>query len=145
MSPLRPCANTQSSELPYVVRLAVAKSPSSLEDGGTRSRLHTFSGSSFISLWGCGLNCYFHLRLLLNHRFSQGTLALVLVDSLLTRHMWFQSEHDFNLICTLATLPKSTFSLHIISLLAQTLYHPALRVTIQVLSHASTLNLRGAI
>ena len=93
---------------------------------GMRSLLHTFSGSSFVSLSCQGLTCYAHLSLVLNLSFSQGTLALVFVDSLLTRYTWFQSEYDFNLICTLATQPNSMFSFHIISLLSQTWYHPAL-------------------
>ena len=88
---LRPCANMQSSELPYAMRLAVVKSPSSLEmEGcrvsGMRSLLHTFSGSSFVSLSRQGLTCYSHLPLLLNLRYSQGTLALVFVHSLLTMY-----------------------------------------------------------
>ena len=50
---LRPCANMQSSELPYAMRLAVVKSPSSLEDGGMQGVWNEKPTSHFLRLFFC--------------------------------------------------------------------------------------------
>ena len=47
----RPCANMQSSEMPYAMRLAVVKSPRALEDEGMQGVWNEKPTSHFLRLF----------------------------------------------------------------------------------------------
>lgn len=127
MTTLSPCINSQRCHMWWGQQWPITQTLLKVEGcrvSGMRTLQTPFLGSSFISLWCPDLTCFLHLPLLLNPRFFSMTLALVFVDSLLTRHTLFQSERDFSFLWIFATQPKSMFFLHLISLLAQTWYHP---------------------
>lgn len=90
MTPLRPLLTLRVA---ICSEAAGVNSPSSLEGGGMqgiwseKSFSNSVPSSSFVSFWCLGFICYSHLPLLLNIRFSQRTLDLVFVESLLMTHM----------------------------------------------------------
>lgn len=108
MSLLRPCANMQSSEMPYAMRLAVVKEPRALEDGGMQGvgnekPTYTFSRLFFCLTFMSGLYLLLSPPSSLESQLLPGDWPLVFADSLLMRYTLFQSEYDFNLICTLTS------------------------------------------